>query len=86
MIYVHNDDSTYVFWLDHHPNGYVINVRAGTAQPMLHTARCSHLYPEDPKYGRATRVPKACDTDRLNLEAWARKQGLTLVLCPDCNV
>ena len=85
MIYVHNDDSTFAFWLDHHPNGYVVNVRGGE-QPMLHITRCSHLYPADPKYGRSTKVPKACDTDRQTLEAWAQKQGLTLVLCPDCEV
>ena len=84
MILFLDEDAEYARWLEHHPNGYVINVKSGSARPMLHTARCTHLYP--PNYARATRVPKACDADRRRLEAWARQSGYDAVPCPDCDV
>ena len=84
MIIFHDEDAAYARWLEHHPHGYVINVRSGNARPMLHTARCMHLYPSE-YYDRATRVPKACDTDRQRLETWAREAGHYLVLCTTCT-
>jgi hypothetical protein len=40
-----NDDAAYLLWLDHNPNGYVINTKRiiGRGTAMLHTARCTHI-------------------------------------------
>ncbi len=84
MICFHDEDADYARWLEHHPNGYVVNVKSGSERPMLHTARCMHLYPPE-YYDHSTRVPKSCDTDRLSLEAWARDAGHDLEPCSTCK-
>jgi len=84
MILFHNEDVDYARWLEHNPNGYVINVKSRGSRPMLHTARCWHLYPSD-YYDRATGVPKACSVDRQRLETWAREAEHDLVLCTTCK-
>ena len=83
MQHFHDDDGGYKQWIEDHVAGYVLNLRPGARSPMLHSARCGHLYP--PTYGRLTRVPKLCDDDRQVLESWAWKAGHTLAPCASCK-
>lgn len=89
MIYFHDDPDNnehYLTWLDHHPNGFVLNVSAGRKQrAMLHTGRCGHLYPPTPTLEH-TKKPKACSEHRDELEGWAADKELRVSLCPDCKV
>ncbi len=80
------DDAGYTRWLELHPDSFVLHLRRGNRLPMLHTSRCTHLYPESPEYGLATVTPKLCDTDRQQLEDWVRHEGRQYVPCSSCDV
>lgn len=86
MTTFHNDDKDYARWLEHHGEGYVVHLRPGGQPPMLHTARCHHLYPAEAYAGRATTTPKVCDTDRERLQRWVAQQGYQLALCATCQL
>jgi len=87
MIYVHNDDAVYLWWLERTANGFVANLRTGgKTRAMLHESRCSHLYPLTPGKVHTVTYPKACSIDRSEVEQWVRDAGYALVLCPDCEL
>ncbi len=86
MEHFFQDDAGYTRWLEQHEDGFVLHLRRSNRLPMLHTSRCTHLYPEGSEYGRATETPKLCDTDRQQLVAWLRIQGRDYVRCSSCDV
>jgi len=79
-----NADRDYATWLEHHPNGYVLNPREGGQQPMLHRAGCIHIEHGDDY--RITERVKVCSDHRADVEAWARENGHGQVVpCSDCR-
>lgn len=86
MIYFRNDDEEYISWLERHPEAVVLNTSTGRKQrAMLHTTRCSHLYPPDPALSHTGKYPKACSRDQDELECWGMETGFIVVPCPDCG-
>jgi len=83
----HNDDPGYLTWLDLHERGFVLNLRSpgSVHRPMLHTARCPHLYYPPAIYTHTMKRPKACADDRATLERWARDRGDAFDLCATCG-
>jgi hypothetical protein len=77
------DAGAYAAWLEHHARGYVLNLNP--RRPMLHTARCFHLYPAS-WYERPTKLPKLCSEDRAELERWALEHGYEVVFCSTCKM
>lgn len=86
MTLFQDKDEEYARWLHSHDDGYVVHMRKGNLPPMLHTARCKHLYPAEGYGGRGTITTKACDTDRERIERWVAEQGLQLALCSSCKL
>lgn len=87
MIYVKNDEATYRWWLEAHPDGYVANLgTGGKNRAMLHTARCFHLYPPSEGLIHTVTLAKACSSDSEEVQQWARANGFDVVPCPDCEV
>jgi hypothetical protein len=81
----HHEDGDYALWRTAHPDGYVVNVRAD-GPLLLHRATCRNLRPTGAAKGKSsTNLPKACGTNRADLEAWARREGRSLVLCANCG-
>lgn len=87
MIYFRNDDDEYVSWVERHPDAFVLNVSTGGKQKaMLHTSRCSHLYPTSPARSHTRTYPKACSHNQGELELWGAEAGLAVAVCPDCGL
>jgi len=81
----HHDDAAYARWRAAHPDGYVVNVRAD-GPLLLHRATCRNLRQTGLAKGRpTTSIPKACGTDRAELEAWAGAQGRSAAPCVNCT-
>jgi hypothetical protein len=81
----HDRDDAYARWLREHPGGYVVNERVDGSL-VLHRARCRNLRTVGTAKGKSTTAaPKACGTDRTELEAWARTQGRVLHRCVNCD-
>jgi hypothetical protein len=81
----HHRDADYARWLREHPAGYVVNVRV-TGPPLLHRAGCRNLRTVGAAKGQSTTaLPKACGTDRAELEAWVRGQGRAFLPCGNCD-
>jgi hypothetical protein len=86
MLYVLNDDAVYLWWLEANEAGFVANLRTGgKTRAMLHSARCSHLYPPEAGKVHTGTYPKACSRDREEAERWVRENGFEVVTCPDCK-
>jgi len=83
-----NDEPGYVSWLERHERGFVLNLwPVGSSQvPMLHSARCMHIYYPEVTYTHTVKRPKACSEDRVTLERWAHKQGYSFKLCSSCDL
>jgi len=85
MIYFHNDEEGYVSWLERQPGGFVLNLFTGGKQrAMLHTTRCSHLYPINTTRVHTATHPKACSPNREELERWGLDYHYAVAPCPDC--
>jgi hypothetical protein len=81
----HHDDEAYARWRSAHPDGYVVNVRT-EGQILLHRATCRNLRQTGLAKGRATTtIPKACGTDRAELEDWVRARGRMVLPCTNCE-
>jgi len=79
------DEAGYSTWLDHHPDGFVINVHtSGKKQPMLHRARCLHLDESKTKHNQ-TKSGKACTDTSSELVKWADANGHRLTYCRTCK-
>lgn len=68
------DDAGYAWWLNTHPDGYVLAVRARSA-PMLHRAGCSEI-DRDAHPGRlgAKGARQICGDAKSALRAWAARE------------
>jgi hypothetical protein len=87
VIYVKNDEETYRWCLEMHPDGFVANLgTGGKNRAMLHTARCSHLYPPEERKIHTVTYAKACSSDSEEVQQWAQGSGFDVVPCPDCKV
>jgi hypothetical protein len=82
------DDASYAWWRNSHPDGYVLAVRARHA-PMLHRARCSDV-DRDRRPGRlkAKGSRQLCADTKPVLRAWAKCEIASgdqlLARCPKC--
>ena len=84
MIYLKHDKKTYRWWLDTHPDGFVANLGAGGKnRAMLHTARCSHLYPPDESKIHTVTYAKACSSDSEEVQQRAREWIIEIVPAPE---
>jgi hypothetical protein len=80
----HHADAAYTEWRATHPDGYVVNVRPD-GPLLLHRATCRHLRQTGLGKGRSpTSLPKACGTERGELEDWARSGGRMPLPCTNC--
>jgi hypothetical protein len=82
------EHQAFIDWIDRNAaEGFVLNLKGRDSDPVIHSARCSHLRP-DPQQDRvATARAKLCSTDREVL----RRKALNLaeckiVLCEHCGV
>lgn len=66
-----DDDPAYEAWLDHHPNGYVVN-NHGSYQ-RLHMACCSDLQRTTHNGASKTGATKHCSDNRYELEISFRR-------------
>lgn len=83
------DDAEYAWWLNTHPDGFVLAVRARSA-PLLHRATCPEI-DRDVHPGRlhAKGARQICSETKSALRAWAARElpaesGL-LARCPKCG-
>jgi hypothetical protein len=80
------DDADYLSWLEHHPNGYVVNIHTrGKNHSVIHSARCGHLYPPEEHKTHTVSYGKACSENKPELVRWATANGHTLDECTTCN-
>lgn len=84
----YEDDASYLWWRDSHPDGYVLAVRA-RHPPVLHRARCPDV-DRDRRPGRlkAKGARQLCSDTKSALRAWVQRElpdesGL-LARCPKC--
>ena len=83
------DDAGYGWWLNTHPNGLVLAVRARTP-PMLHRASCREV-DRDRHPGRlkAAGSRQICAQTTAALRAWlareAPEESAVLIRCPKCS-
>ncbi len=82
------DDAEYGWWLNAHPDGYVLAVRTRSA-PLLHRATCAEV-DRDVHPGRlgARGARQLCSGTKSLLRAWAARElpasGALLARCPKC--
>jgi hypothetical protein len=82
------DDASYAWWRNSHPDGYILAVRARHA-PMLHRAQCSDV-DRDRRPGRlkAKGSRQLCADSKSVLRAWAKREIASedqlLARCPKC--
>lgn len=84
-----DDDASYAWWRDTHPDGFVLAVRA-RHPPLLHQARCSDV-DRDRHSGRlkAKGSRQVCADTKSALRAWLKREipqdGQLLARCPKCS-
>jgi hypothetical protein len=83
------DDRGYFGWIQAHPDGYVLSIRAGKG-PLLHQATCTHIDRHNNPGALTERgTRKICAEDKRVLREWVRANGLgsgsALDKCPSCN-
>lgn len=81
------DDAEYGWWLNTHPEGFVLAVRTRSA-PLLHRATCPEV-DRDVHPGRlgARGARQICSGMKSVLRAWAAREldgGGLLARCPKC--
>ena len=80
------DDPGYLTWIEHHSNGYVVNINSlRKNRSMIHTSRCTHLYEPERAKTHTISYGKACSTDIQELLDWAGATGQTIVQCSSCR-
>lgn len=83
------DDAEYGWWLNTHPDGYVLAVRTRSA-PLLHRATCPEI-DRDVHPGRlgARGARQICSGAKSALRAWMARElpadGKLLARCPKCG-
>lgn len=82
------DDAEYGWWLNTHPDGYVLAVRTRSA-PLLHRATCPEIDRDvHPGRLRAKGARQICSHAKSALRAWATRElpeGGLLARCPKCG-
>ena len=84
-----DDDAGYSWWLNAHPDGFVLALRA-RHPPMLHRARCKDV-DRDRRPGRlkAKGARQLCAEMKTALRAWAQREvpdaAQVLARCPKCE-
>jgi hypothetical protein len=82
------DDASYAWWRDSHPDGFILAVRA-RHPPLLHRAGCSDV-DRDRRPGRlkAKGSRQVCADTKVALRTWLKHEipdGAELVArCPKC--
>lgn len=82
------DDSSYAWWRDTHPDGFILAVRA-RKPPLLHRATCPDV-DRDRHPGRlkAKGSRQLCADTKSALRAWAKAEapddGQLVARCPKC--
>jgi hypothetical protein len=83
------DDARYAWWLNTHPDGFVLALRERSA-PLLHLATCPEI-DRDVHPGRlkSRGARQICSSTKSTLRAWAARElpsGPTrLARCPKCG-
>jgi hypothetical protein len=84
-----DDDASYGWWRDSHPDGFVLTVRA-KRPPLLHHATCKDV-DRDLRSGRlkAKGSRQLCADTKSALRAWVKRempdQGALVARCPKCE-
>ena len=85
-----DDDASYAWWRDTHPDGFVLAVRA-RHPPLLHRARCPEV-DRDRHPGRlkAKGSRQICADLASALRAWLKRElptdgALLVARCPKCG-
>jgi hypothetical protein len=84
-----DDDASYAWWRNSHPDGFVLAVRA-RHPPVLHRARCPDV-DRDRRPGRlkAKGSRQLCADTKSALRAWVNREipaeGKLLDRCPKCT-
>lgn len=82
------DDASYAWWRDSHPDGYVLTVRA-KHPPLLHHATCKDVDRAQRRGLKAKGSRQICADTKSALRAWVHREmseGATLVArCPKCG-
>jgi hypothetical protein len=82
------DDAEYGWWLNTHPDGYVLAVRTRSA-PLLHKATCPEIDRDvHPGRLRAKGARQICAEAKSALRTWATREleGTALLArCPKCG-
>ena len=83
-----DDDASYSWWRDSHPDGYVLAVRA-RHPPLLHRAGCSDVdRARRPGRLRAKGARQLCADTKSALRAWVKREmpdeAQLVARCPKC--
>lgn len=83
------DDAAYGWWLNTHPDGYVLAVRTRSA-PLMHRANCREIdRDEHPGRLKAKGARQVCAETKSALRTWVARElppGSGLVArCPKCG-
>jgi hypothetical protein len=79
--FLHDDDG-FGRWLREHPTGFVVHQRT----KKLHVSYCEHIDPSGYDEAEMTAVRKICGDTRMEVELWARREGLGRLLpCESCE-
>ena len=84
-----DDDASYGWWRDSHPDGFVLTVRA-KRPPLLHHATCKDV-DRDLRAGRlkGKGSRQLCADTKSALRAWVKRempdQGALVARCPKCE-
>lgn len=82
------DDAEYGWWLNTHPDGYVLAVRTRSA-PLLHKATCPEIDRDvHPGRLRAKGARQICAEAKSALRTWAARElegSALLARCPKCG-
>lgn len=89
VIFFRDDEDGYRGWMGEHPRGYVVNIdEQGSTGTRLHKASCWSLERGAGGGSKQTHsYPKACSTDRGELDLWHRERygvGLRELRCKHC--
>lgn len=82
------DDASYSWWIDTHPDGFILAVRA-RQPPMLHRARCPEVDRDrHPGRLRAKGSRQICAEMKTALRTWVTREmpgeNTLLARCPKC--
>ena len=83
------DDAEYGWWINTHPDGFVLAVRTRSA-PLLHRATCPEVDRDvHPGRLRAKGARQVCADTKSALRAWLARElpadGKLVARCPKCG-